>query len=180
MLRLLRSIIPLLLPTLAAGQNVITSIAGGDWIFPARPLPALTVPLSTVTGLAIAPTGDLLIADGDNAIVLRVNAAGTATVLAGNGISGYSGDGGPATSASLGHPSAVAADAQGNIYISDYGPSNIVGKTCNVRKISPSGTISTVARCDQANISATPQLALDPSGNLFLVLPNRVYRVLPN
>src|SRR4051794_27987042 len=121
MRRLMRSIVLLLPPTLAAGQNVITSVAGGDWIFPTGVLPALSAPLSTVTGLGIAPNGDLLIADGDNAIVLRANAAGAAAVLAGNGIVGYSGDGGPATRASLAHPSAVVGDALGNVYISDQG-----------------------------------------------------------
>jgi sugar lactone lactonase YvrE len=180
MLRLIRSIFPLLLPTLVAAQNVVTPVTGGDWIFPAGPLPAVTAPLGAVTGLAIAPNGDLLVADGDNAIVLRVDATGTTTVVAGNGIVGYSGDGGPATSASLYHPAAVAADAQGNIYVSDSGGASTAGITCYVRKISPSGTISTVAHCDQANIYTTPQLALDPSGNLFLIVPAHVYRLLPD
>jgi sugar lactone lactonase YvrE len=179
MLRLIRSILALLLPTLAWGQNAITSVAGGDWIFPASPLPALNAPLDWIYGIAVAPSGDLLVADAENAIILRVDSSGNATVLAGNGISGYSGDGGPATSASLGHPSGVAADAQGNVYISDDGTSIISSKTCNVRKVSPSGAISTVIHCDDT-INATPKLALDPSGNLFLLVSGRVYQVLPS
>lgn len=63
---------------------------------------------------------------------------GIITTVAGNGTNGYSGDGGPATSASLNNPYAVAADAQGNLFIADYGNSVI-------RKVNASGIITTVA-----------------------------------
>ena len=62
---------------------------------------------------------------------------GTITTVAGNGEYGYSGDGGPATSASLYGPSGVAVDSAGNLYIADQG-NNVI------RKVS-GGTITTVA-----------------------------------
>ena len=63
---------------------------------------------------------------------------GIITTVAGSGQMGFSGDGGPATAASLSYPLGVAVDAAGNLYIADHGNNRI-------RKVSPSGTISTVA-----------------------------------
>lgn len=62
----------------------------------------------------------------------------TISTLAGNHIPGYSGDGGPASDAMMRYPYAVAADAAGNVYIADYF-SHVV------RKVSTSGTITTIA-----------------------------------
>src|SRR4051812_10859907 len=102
------------------GQNLITTFAGTDWVYPKGSLPAVNAPLGRLAGLAVAPNGDLLAADFDNALVLRITTAGVATVVAGTGISAYSGDGGPATRASLVHPAGVAADRSGNVYVVDY------------------------------------------------------------
>jgi hypothetical protein len=65
-------------------------------------------------------------------------APGTITTVAGTGQVGFSGDGGPATQARLHTPFTVAVDAAGNVFIAD-------GDNNRVRKVSPSGTISTVA-----------------------------------
>ena len=66
------------------------------------------------------------------------SSGGQMTVVAGNGIQGFSGDGGPSTSASLNQPSGVAVDAAGNLYIADFNNNRI-------RKVSPAGTITTFA-----------------------------------
>jgi hypothetical protein len=71
-------------------------------------------------------------------VLRKINPAGIITTIAGTGSSGYSGDGGPATSAQLGSPVSVSLDAVGNIYIGDDIPN------C-VRKINTLGVISTVA-----------------------------------
>ena len=60
------------------------------------------------------------------------------TTVAGNGSIGFSGDGGPATSATLGLPTGVAVDSAGNIYIAD-------GLNNRVRKVTKDGVITTVA-----------------------------------
>jgi hypothetical protein len=62
----------------------------------------------------------------------------TISTIAGNGIAGYSGDGGPATSAALNDPYGVAVDAAGNLYIADDANNRI-------RKVATNGTITTVA-----------------------------------
>ena len=88
---------------------------------------------------AVAPTADggFLIADIENERIRRVSADGVITTVAGNGIAGFSGDGGPATAASLHHPHAVLSLPDGGFLISD---------TTNerVRQVSPDGIISTV------------------------------------
>src|SRR5712692_4947822 len=94
----------LLLAAPVLPQNIITTFAGTDWIFPAGQRPALNAPLGSVRSLAFGPNGDLFIADSDNAIVVKVSPDGVLRVVAGNGIRGYSGDGVPATSASLLEP----------------------------------------------------------------------------
>ncbi len=67
----------------------------------------------------------------------RVDTSGTISTVAGTGAGGYSGDGGPAVSAQLQVPQAVAFDKSGNLYIADS--ANFI------RKVTPDGTISTLA-----------------------------------
>jgi sugar lactone lactonase YvrE len=89
---------------------------------------------SSAVGLAVDAAGALYIADARNNRVLKVSPDGTAATIAGNGVAGYSGDGGPATNASL-SPTAVAVDAAGRVYIADT--SNSV-----IRLLQPVGTRS--------------------------------------
>jgi sugar lactone lactonase YvrE len=91
-------------------------------------------------GMATDRSGNIFIADTANHAVRKVSAAtGIITTVAGNGLIGYSGDGGPATNAQLFYPRDVAVDGSGNIFIMD-------SANCVVRKITAStGVISTVA-----------------------------------
>jgi Abnormal spindle-like microcephaly-assoc'd, ASPM-SPD-2-Hydin/NHL repeat len=91
-------------------------------------------------GLATDRSGNVFIADTANNAVREVSAStGKITTLAGDGLIGFSGDGGPATSAELFFPRDVAVDGSGNVFIMDAG-------NCTVRKITAStGVISTVA-----------------------------------
>ena len=132
----------------AEGQPRTELIAGAKWEFPglARPIAALQAPLGKPNSLALANNGDLLIADVGNNIVLRLSADGTLRVVAGNGAQAYSGDGGPATAASLINPAAIAVDQAGNIYIEDFGKANsMANPVCGIRRVSPDGAISTIA-----------------------------------
>jgi uncharacterized protein (TIGR03437 family) len=70
-------------------------------------------------GLAIDKSGNVFVADLNGSTVRRITPSGTMETIAGNLTNGYSGDGGPATSAQLNQPASIAADAAGNIYISD-------------------------------------------------------------
>ena len=71
--------------------------------------------------MAVDGQGNVYIADYGNDRVRKVSRGGTITTIAGTGAAGYSGDGGPATSAQLYAPWGVAVDGQGNVYIADYG-----------------------------------------------------------
>jgi hypothetical protein len=66
-------------------------------------------------------TGKIFFVEGLSDQVLHIDAAGKVRLLAGTGSPGFSGDGGPATSAQLNDPRAVTVDSRGNAYIADYG-----------------------------------------------------------
>src|SRR5262249_19034630 len=95
-------------------------------------------------GIAFDPAGNLYIADTWNNRLRMVDTAGTISTIAGNGISGSTGDGGKASDAEIAEPVAVAADGLGNVYLSDFGDFAI-------RKIDRSGTITTFAPSVFAN-----------------------------
>jgi DNA-binding beta-propeller fold protein YncE len=81
--------------------------------------PATSARLQLPYDVAIAPDGALYIADTGNDRVRRVGADGRITTIAGTGVRGYSGDGGDARNARLNHPSALALDAEGDLWIAD-------------------------------------------------------------
>ena len=114
--------------------------------------------------IAFDPSGNLYIADENNCRIRKVTPGGTISTFAGTGICGYTGDGGPASSATLSMPQAVAADGNGNVYIADTG--NLV-----IRKVDSTGTISTFVSLFLSNNSAESAratgLAVDTSGNLY-------------
>jgi uncharacterized protein (TIGR03437 family) len=128
---------------------------------------------SLFVGMAIDAAGNLYISDAGHGRVRKINSAGIISTVAGNGVPGSGGDGGPAISASLFAPAGVAVDAEGNLYIAD--PS--VGR---VRKVDTSGNISTVAGTGvvgysgdgglavSAQILPPIALAVDAKGNLYI------------
>jgi sugar lactone lactonase YvrE len=88
--------------------------------------------------LTVDAAGRIVFADTLNHRVRRVDVDGVIDTVAGNGVAGYSGDGGPATAASLRFPVAVAAGSDGSIYIADR-------DNHAVRRVDPAGTITTIA-----------------------------------
>lgn len=96
--------------------------------------------------LTTDPLGRLYVVDRSNHLIRRIHPDGTSTTIAGIGSSGYSGDGGPATSAALSLPSGVAVDAAGRVVLAD---------TANhrIRRIEIDGTISTIAGTGVAGFS---------------------------
>jgi len=148
--------------------------------------PATAASLNGPQGVAVDAAGNLYIADGDNWRIRKVTPGGTIATVAGSGHQGYSGDGGPATAASLSYPSGVAVDAAGNLYIADR-------LNNRIRKVTPSGTIATVAGNGQsgysgdggpataASLSYPSGVAVDAAGNLYIADPgnSRIRKVTP-
>jgi uncharacterized protein (TIGR03437 family) len=147
---------------------------------------ATNAELNTPTGLAVDTSGNLYIADTLNSAIRKVTPAGTISTVAGTGVQGYGGDGGPATAAELYYPQAVAVDSSGNLYIADT-------QNNRVREVNALGIISTVAGngtfgysgdgswAVNAQITAPVGVAVDSLGNLYIGDSNGVIRkVFPN
>jgi SMP-30/Gluconolactonase/LRE-like region len=165
--------------------GLLTRLAGSlDAGFSGDGGPASAAQLSTPNGVAVDGHGDIYIADRGNARVRKVSASGTITTIAGTGVPGFSGDGGPATSAQLNQPQGVAVDGHGNVYISDQ-------FNARVRKVSASGTITTVAGNGKQGVVAVSGratsvpiynpwgVAVDAQGNVYVSTDFNVYKVSP-
>jgi sugar lactone lactonase YvrE len=133
--------------------------------------PAVSADLWFPQGLAVDGSGDLYVWDTGNSRIRRVHAGVIATV-AGNGVGGFGGDGGPATSANLNGAAGLAVDSSGRIYISDTG-------NHRVRRVSAAGTITTIAGTGTrasagdfglaVSASLTPGgIAVDAAGNVYV------------
>jgi sugar lactone lactonase YvrE len=106
-------------------NGVITTIAGnGTRAFGGDNGPATRAQLNGPIGVAVDSAGNLYIAEYESQRI-RLVSNGIITTIAGNGTPGFSGDGGPATSAQLNGPVNLAIDSSGNLYIADWGNSRI-------------------------------------------------------
>ena len=135
--------------------------------------PATAAEINTPTCVYIDKHNELYIADCYNHRVRKINALGIIYTVVGNGISGFSGDGGNATSAKLNGPVGVTKDTAGNFYIADLANGRI-------RKVSVSDTISTIAGngttiysgdrgpATAAGFCSVESIAVDKFGNVYI------------
>src|SRR5262249_47873305 len=130
--------------------------------------PAAGAQLSFPIGLAVDTSGNLFIADGANYRIRKVSSGGIISTVAGNGTCCYSGDGSQATDAQL-VPSSVAIDSDGNLFVSD---------SVRIRRITPTGVISTVPGSDKSP-GWVGGLAVDRAGNLFAASLNYIRKFSP-
>ena len=156
--------------SLLSQPYTITTVAGTDRLLDGHL--ATSVPLRSPTAIALDNSGNLYIADRDDNRVRKVSPSGTITTFAGNGLPGYTGDRGKATQARLTSPTGLAIDGSGNIYIADR-------DSFAIRRVSPDGTINTVAGNGTSgfsgdNAAATSaqimpwDVAVDAQGNLYI------------
>lgn len=147
---------------------------------------AASAELAGPFGMAVDKSGNIYIADQFNHRIRKVDTSGNISTFAGNGTSGYKGDGAAATSAQLNDPQSVAFDSSGNLYISDTGNSV-------VRKVSTSGTITTVAgnftsgagysgdgaAATSAQLFHPSSVVVDAKGNLYIAdTSNNIVRIV--
>ncbi len=124
--------------------GIITTVAGsGTGGYSGDGGPAIAAQI-TPTGIAVDAAGNLFIATNNR--IRKVNTAGIISTVAGNGIAGFSGDSGPASTAKLNQPVGIATDGLGNLFISDQ-------YNYRIRKVNDSGIISTVAGTGTAGFS---------------------------
>lgn len=120
-----------------AVTGIITTVAGnGTSGFSGDGGPATAASIYSPFGVAVDTSGNLYISDFGNYRVRRVDTNGIITTFAGTGVSGYSGDGGPATQAKLGLPFHLALDSKDHLYIADQ-------NSARVRKVTGSPTTTT-------------------------------------
>lgn len=165
-------------------NGTITTVAGlvtnGNisWGYSGDGHSATNAQLNNPEGVTLDAAGDLFIADSANNCIRKVDTKGIITTVAGNGVIGYSGDGGAATSAQLASPTGVAVDSAGNLFIADFYNSL-------VRKVDTHGTITTFAglvtngsptygysgdggAATNAELDAPSSVVLDAAGNLLI------------
>jgi PAS domain S-box-containing protein len=169
-------------------DGTITTVAGnGSPAYSGDGGPATRASLFRPHGVFIDSTACLYIADHQNNRIRRVDPDGIITTVAGNGIQGFSGDGGPAIHASLYHPATAFTTSRGELYIVDQANHRI-------RKVDPEGTITTVVGngspgysgdggpATQAGLQLPRGACLDAEGRLYIAdfLNHRVRRVDPD
>ena len=156
---------------LKVGTNgIITTVAGnGTEGYSGDGGAATNAELYFPYSVAVDSSGNLFIADESNRI-RKVGTNGVITTVVGNGINGYSGDGGAATNAELYASDGVSVDSSGNLLIAD------TGNNC-IRKVGTNGIITTVA----GGLFYPKCVAVDSSGNLFIADDsNRILKVGTN
>ena len=132
-------------------SGIITTVAGtGTAGYSGDGGPATAAMLNHPEQVFADPAGNLYIADGSNYRIRKVSAAGIITTVAGNGIDASTGNGGPATAASIGFARSVIMDPAGTLFISEE--SN-AGNLCHIRKVNTAGIISAVAGTNTAGFS---------------------------
>ncbi len=167
-------------------DGMITSVSGrGEPGSAGDGGPASAALLDKPFSVAVSPDGDLYVADCYNNRIRKINTkTGVITTYAGGAgiFGGYSGDGGPATNATLFHPTDVKCDDTGNIFIADK-------DNFRIRKVDTSGIITTLAGngvqehggdggpATAARFDRPVGLAVDHSGNLFVSETNGSYDV---
>jgi RHS repeat-associated protein len=156
-------------------DGIITTIAGtgmpGD---SGDGGPAILAQINTALSLAVGPDNSVYIADAPSRRIRRVGPDGIILTVAGTGVSGFSGDGGPATLARLGDPRGVAVGQDGSLYIADI-------TAQRVRQVTPDGIIRTIAGsgafgfsgdggpATAARFNAPYAVALGPDDTVYVV-----------
>jgi len=176
-----------------ARNTIIEPVAGSHDLgtgFSGDNGPAIVAQLDTPDGVAIAPDGDLIVADSHNDRIRRVDRpTRIITTIAGSGENGYDGDDKPATEAALHTPSAVAAAPNGDIYIADtlnYRIRVVDAKTGLIHTVAGDGTpgdpqgVGDGGPATSAHLNMPSDVAIDPrTGDIYIadMHHNRVRRV---
>jgi len=159
--------------SVAHAQNYTINTVGGNGTpgFLGDGGQATNAEINSPYGVYIDASENIFIPDNQNNRTRIINSGGVINTFAGNGIAGFSGDGGQATAAEMSNPYGVTGDGAGNIYVT---------ANSRVRKIAPNGIITTIAgtgvagysgdggQASNAELNVPAGLAFDHSGNLYI------------
>jgi uncharacterized protein (TIGR03437 family) len=162
----------------------ISTIAGSSWNGDNGP--ATLAILTQAEGIVCDSAGNFYVADAANHRIRRITRAGAITTFAGTGVAGFSGDGGPASSAQLNSPYGLVMDGVGNLFVADLGNARvrIIGVDGNIATIAGGGSLapggsSEGSAATMIALAAPRNVALDGRGALYVsdFGGHRVYRV---
>ena len=168
-------------------SGIISTVAGNgsqNSTYAGNGCTALNARLNYPVAVTSDPVGNLFITDRSNLRVRLVGTNNIITTVAGNGLEGFTGDGGPATEAKLHEPGGVAANAAGHLLIAD------LGNYC-IRKVTPDGIITTVAGrgsdtpydgivATNAQLDSPSSVTLDAAGSLIFSDYNTIRKLSTN
>jgi uncharacterized protein (TIGR03437 family) len=178
------SLIGCCLGFLNAGTYKIDTVAGSDWVGDNGA--ATLAILKQTEGLASDSVGNLYVADAANHRIRKITRAGVITTVAGNGLPGFSGDGGPASAAQLNSPYGLAMDGLGNLYVADLGNARVrrMGIDGNIVTIAGGGSLTPSSSTEGSSattiaLNAPRNIALDGYGSLYFsdFGAHRIYKV---
>jgi sugar lactone lactonase YvrE len=163
--------------TITAPPSSVISTAAGSGIngFSGAGSAATSAEVGDPKGVALDGNGNLYFTDSTNNVVWMVSAGtGAISIAAGNGMPGYSGDAGLATSAKLNNPSGIASDKAGNLYIADSDNAavrRVDAKTKVITTYAGDGTVGysgDSGAATAAELSNPDGVALDSAGNVYV------------
>ncbi|MGP8217764.1 MAG: T9SS type A sorting domain-containing protein [Bacteroidia bacterium] len=165
-------------------SGIISTIAGNNtYGYSGDGNAATAAQIGGPSGVAVDSSGNIFMVDHDNSVIRMINTSGIITTVAGDGNDGYQGDGGPATSASLGNPESIALDAYGDIFITDQ-------NNYRIREVDATGNINTVAgngtngfsgdggSATAAQISVSQGITVNSSGNVLITDGQRIREIV--
>ena len=181
------------------GKEYVLELADGSWrlaeftieTVAGAPEVAVDGVLATAAFLrapadvAVDRVGNLYVAEWRGHRIRKIDPSGIVTTLAGTGEWGFGGDGGPAIRAHLNHPSAVAVDASGKVYVAEW-------EGQRIRRIEPSGVIATIAGTGrwgdegdggpavEAPVSGLDGIAVDSGGTVYGAVDDKIRRIDPS
>ena len=167
-------------------QVMVDTFAGGKI---RSGVPAQEVSLTQLAGIAFDPAGNIVLCDQTSNAIRRIRPDGTIETLAGNGTTGFNGDGGPALNAGVNQPALPRFDPQGSLYFADT-------SNYRIRRVDSKGIITTIAGNGvpfvtgmdlegpalSRSFNTIGDLAVDPSGNVYIALSSNsdvIRRVTP-
>lgn len=155
-------------------SGMISTVAGTGVVgFSGDGGPATLAKISNMYCMAVDAGGNIFFTGNGAGRIRKINSAGYITTIAGNGINGFAGDGGPATAAEFSNEMGIATDAAGNVYVADR-------QNHRIRKINSSGIISTFAgtgtaaysgdggQATAATLSLPGYVITDRLGNVYI------------